>query len=94
MNYILDANTLNALTKQEKGAEILAGIIDNSHNRVFIHAINLCEVYYGFKRESGKIFVSKVINDILKTKITLREDIDLEFWKQVGDFKSDFKESQ
>ena len=48
--FVLDACALIALTNQEKGADIVANILNQAHNgnaRLYMNRVNLYEVYYG-----------------------------------------------
>lgn len=52
------------------------------------HAINICEVYYDFLRDSGQAQADKAITDLLTAGLIERQDIDQEFWKKLGYIKA------
>jgi len=54
MNLVLDASALIALFRGEPGGDLVPPLVDDPANRCFVHAVNLCEVYYGFRREAGE----------------------------------------
>jgi len=91
MIYILDSNTLIAIFNSENGAQKVADIINSSSNDCFIHAVNLCEIYCGYRRHEGEQVAQSVIKNILDMKIYIREDLDIDFWKRVGFYKSELR---
>ncbi len=90
MNYVVDSSALIALLWNEQGGVTVSDIIDNRDNSCFIHVVNLCEVYYDLIRRTGKSEAEKSVES-LSSIITVRDDIDKEFWKQIGDYKAEIK---
>lgn len=84
MTYVLDANAMIALLRQEAGWDVVANLLTGSGNRCMAHGINLCEVYYGFARAAGLPRASAAIQDLYSTGIELREDMDTLFWQEAG----------
>jgi len=91
MIYILDANAIIATIRKEQGADIVITAIDDPSNSCFIHSVNLCEVFYGFRRDFGESKAQNIIQDILSTGIIPREDMDFNFWQQAGRYKADLR---
>lgn len=52
--HILDANALIAYFKGENGQDRIADLLRDEQNILAIHAVNLCEVYYGYYRADGQ----------------------------------------
>ena len=52
------------------------------------HAVNLCEVYYDFLKSESKDVANEAIWDIKKQGLIFREDMDSEFWQEVGSYKA------
>jgi len=64
---ILDASSLLALIKKEKGAEIIKNRLDNAESErdsVFIHQINFIEVMYTCLKKFGELPTEKLIADL------------------------------
>ncbi len=57
-------------------------------NKCFIHALNFCEVYYDLIRRVGTYRAIEITKKISKG-ITVRYDIDDDFWQQSGQYKAD-----
>jgi len=87
VNIIFDACALIAFLNNEPGTEIVEAMLIDEKNKCFVHAVNLCEVFYEFLRAEDENLAQSVINDILLAGITVREDMDTEFWKQIGRYK-------
>jgi hypothetical protein len=55
-----------------------------SKNRLFAHALNLCEVYYDFSRANGETTAWDAIQDLLALGITERNDLQTDFLRAMG----------
>jgi uncharacterized protein len=89
MRYVFDANALIAIFKNEPGGETAAEIIDDPGNTCSIHAINLCEIYYGVRRVRGEQYAQDQLAEIRDTGLVTRNDFDEEFWQAAGRLKAD-----
>ncbi len=89
MTLVLDANALIALLNDEPGALLVRDLLraESCH----IHAINLCEVYYDFLRVDGPAGAEQMLADVVQLQVTVHEDMDSEFWQQVGRYKADLR---
>ncbi|MCC7429838.1 PIN domain-containing protein [bacterium] len=83
MKLVLDACSLIAYFNDEEGAEVIKQYL--KEKECFIHAVNLCEVYYDFLKE--KQSVANFLTDVSKLGIIIRYDLDNLFWMQVGILK-------
>lgn len=90
MNFVLDANALIAYLEDEPGAELVDDLLNNSENTCYVHAINLCEVYYGTRRVYGDQPAESALVALEATGLIVREDIDEDFWKEAGRIKADY----
>ncbi|MBI2844396.1 MAG: PIN domain-containing protein [Armatimonadetes bacterium] len=54
MNLVFDANALIAYLSNEEGADVTEGLLMDRGNVCFVHALNLCEVYYEARRAGGE----------------------------------------
>ena len=91
MNLVFDANALIAYLEDEPGAELVEGLLTNPANVGFVHSINLCEVYYGARREYGEQPARAAIAELRKAGLSVREDMDEELWLEAGRLKSDHR---
>lgn len=63
MIVVLDACAIIAFLRNEAGADIIEELLLEPNNDCFVHAINLCEVYYDFLRVSGELVAKSAIHD-------------------------------
>jgi PIN domain nuclease of toxin-antitoxin system len=89
MTLVLDSSALIAYLKQEPGAPLVRALIER--NRCHVHAINLCEVYYDFLRSQGGPAATRMLVDVVGLGVVIQEDMDSEFWQQVGRYKADLR---
>lgn len=87
MIMVLDACAIIAFLRDEKGADIIEELLLDPSNECFVHAINLCEVYYDFLRASDEAAAISAINDVNLIGIVTREDLDSQLWQQAGTYK-------
>ena len=85
---VFDACALIALANREEGADKLASFLIEAENVCFVHSINLCEVYYQAYRDTSKKEASLLIDGLLKLGVLLRDDLDTDFWMEVGELKA------
>ena len=94
--YILDACALIAYFNDEKGADVvfdcMQGLSDGSV-LLFMHKINLLEVYYGFYKESGKAQADKMYIDVITSGIYIIDNISDAVLTTAGRLKSLYKVS-
>lgn len=88
MNLTLDANALIALLQGEPGGELVQELVDDPANIAYVHAANLCEVYYDFHRTEGKPRALEVLETVLAMDLAIREDMDTAFVTRIGDYKA------
>ncbi len=54
MSTVLDASALISFRRDEPGAEVVQNVRSPTLT-CYVHALNLCGVYYDFWREAGRI---------------------------------------
>jgi predicted nucleic acid-binding protein len=89
MTYVLDACAIIAMLRNEAGAEITEQLL--LEQTCIAHAVNLCEVYYDFLKAENESIAREAISDLEKHGLTFREDMDQEFWQEVGSYKAGIK---
>ena len=85
--YVLDACALIAFLNREPGASVIDGLLTDPKTLCLAHAINVCEVYYDMVRQSGTLTARQSVADLIAVGVQVRQDIETEFWQQVGDLK-------
>ncbi len=88
MRYVLDACALLALIKREDGALSVRQALESENDVCMVHAVNLCEVYYDCLRCYGNDSTEKLLADLIETGLTIRNDMDVDFWKGAGKLKA------
>ena len=86
-DYILDACAIIAFLAGELGSTLVAQILADPNNRCFIHAVNLCEVYYDAIRKTDVPTARQDMATLLAGGLTLRTDMDTAFWQRVRELK-------
>lgn len=88
---VLDSSAALALLRNEPGADVVLQLISDPTRAAFIHSLNLCEVYYNLYRECGPADARQLVAEFVRlgvNGVTVREDMDDEFWHDVGDMKA------
>ena len=85
--HILDANAVIAYFKGEDGHEFIAELLRDEQNRLAIHVVNLCEVYYGYYRADGQAQADQAWSQALQITSLLTDTIE-NFIKRVGRWKA------
>ena len=87
ITHIVDANAVIAYFKGEEGHEIVAGLVRDEENILGIHAVQLCELYYGYYRADGQEQADKAWQRALEI-LRLLPEISENFIKRVGRWKA------
>jgi PIN domain nuclease of toxin-antitoxin system len=90
MNAVIDACALIAFLRDEPGADAVRNILTGPQTS-YVHALNLCEVYYDFWRAANRNAAESAIADLLSLGIEERNDLDSEFWRAVGRLKAIYR---
>jgi len=85
--YILDACAVVAFLWGEAGNGVTARLLSDPRSICFIHAVNLCEVYYDAVRRTDVITARQDMETLLANGLNVRTDLDTAFWQSVGDLK-------
>jgi PIN domain nuclease of toxin-antitoxin system len=89
MNCVLDASGMLAFLRAEPGGDVVRDLLDDVTNRCFVHAVNLCEVYYIVYRDGGAARAQQAVDMLLAAGTQLRSDLEPEFWQRVGRLKAE-----
>jgi predicted nucleic acid-binding protein len=87
ITHIVDANAVIAYFKGEEGHEIVADLLRDEENVLAIHAVQLCEVYYGYYRADGQEIADRAWQRALEI-VRFLPEISETFIKRVGRWKA------
>ena len=91
--HILDACAIISYVKREIGWEKISAIMEQAflgEIEVFMHEINLLEVYYGFCRENGESYAKKIIAEV-EYFCSIISGLTPDVFYEAGRLKSTFK---
>ncbi len=91
--YVLDACALIAFFRQEKGDEKLLKLFKDKQAKIYLHAVNLGEVYYDTLRLTGKKQAQELFADVAKLPIEVVWILDTSFLELTGKYKTSFSMS-
>ena len=94
--YVLDANALLAYLGRETGFEKVREILflaETGKCLLYIHAVNLYELYYQFYRDKGETEATQLWTDINDMPVKILYTFDENFVKTAGRIKANFKMS-
>ena len=90
-NYILDACALIAYFKNETGSEAMVQFFcqaDDGDISIFMHKLNLLEVFYGFYRDDGKEKADAILDDSLLLPIIFVDELEESLFREAGRLKA------
>jgi len=90
MNLVYDSNALIAYLEDEPGAAEVEVLLADRSNVGFIHAINLCEIFYHVRRRHGEQAAQDAYSSIQKLRLGIREDMDADFWQATARIKAEY----
>jgi ribonuclease VapC len=91
--YVLDACALLAFYKNEKGADNIETMIEEAkaeQHTLYMHSVNLIEVYYHFFRISGKEKADIILEDIFNMPINIIDIIDNIIFSETSRLKATY----
>lgn len=91
MNLVMDSSALLALLRGELGADAVSELLVAANDRVYLHAINACEVYCDIMREQGRERAAEALSDLQGLGIEIIEDMDRGLWEEAGCLKANLK---
>jgi PIN domain nuclease of toxin-antitoxin system len=91
MNLALDGSAMIAFLRDEPGAEGVEAVLTDPSHTCYAHAVNLCELFYDFRRAESEQAVLDAIQTLAGLRIVAREDMDIAFWQEAGRVKADYR---
>ena len=89
--FILDACALIAYYKLEPGSELVVQFFDQADDEeisLYMHKLNLMEVYYGFFRDDGKEQAEMILSDTSSLPIKIFDDLGDTLFREAGRLKA------
>ena len=89
--YVLDACALLALLNNEKGADVVADVINAANNdktSISMHKANLLEVYYDVFRSVSKSKADEVFGEIKNSPVNVISEISDAVFEEAGRLKA------
>ena len=81
---VFDSSALLAFLRDETGGAFVEGLIDDADVPQYIHAVNLCEIFYNLLRRQGMDAAENGLADLKALGIIERHDSDGAFWRDVA----------
>lgn len=94
MNLVLDAGAIIAWLQKESGGATVSVRIDEALENgglVYVHAINLCEVFYDYARAYDASAARAVLRDIGIVGVQTRTDLDAAICEDAAQLKADWR---
>jgi len=88
MAVVFDASALIAYARNEAGAEHVERLLLDDAQACYVHAVNICELYYDFLRTASEEDASAVLAGLDNNGLIIREDMDIEFWMSIARLKA------
>jgi predicted nucleic acid-binding protein len=88
MVLVLDACALIAYIRDEQGAERVESLLVDQQNQCYVHAINMCEVYYLLFRAFGEARAKQAVDDIRGAGVQVYEHVSEALWMDAGHLKA------
>jgi len=93
LTYILDACALIAVYKNEKGSDKVEALIDEAvvgQAVIYMHTVNLIEVYYRIYHVLGKEKADDILDNIFETPVKFIDFIDDTIFSESTRLKAEY----
>ncbi len=87
---VLDACALIAFFSDEPGAGVMEEMLTDPARANIVHAINLCEMYYHYRRQNGEATAEDAAETFAVLNVAVHEDMDAVFWREIARLKTTF----
>ncbi len=91
MNLVFDSSALIAYLHDEDGADVTEALLLERSNACFVHAVNLCEVYYAAWRRGGEATAQATLAILRQAGLVRRQDMDEDLWQCAGQIKAEYR---
>ncbi len=87
---VFDSSALLAVLRNERGAANVLALV-NSDEMLFMHSVNLVEVFYDLSRSNDVLFARAAIERFTQGGLIERTDLDIAFREDVAQLKADWR---
>ena len=77
---VVDSSPIIALIDAETGGDHIQELIDEADVPIYVHAINMAEVFYHVLAASTVEEARSIVSGLMRTRIVVRSDMDTSFW--------------
>lgn len=84
--HMVDASAIIAYLKGEPGQDVLAALLRDDRNTLWVHAVNICEVYYNYLRSDGATKADEAL-DAMTSVLGILPLAEIQFMKRVSRWK-------
>lgn len=88
--FVFDSSALISVLRNEKGANNVLALV-NSGAELFVHSLNLVEVFYDLSRSNDVLFARTAIERFTQGGLIERTDMDIAFREDVAQLKADWR---
>ena len=81
---VFDSSAMFAYLQNEDGADMVRDLLDDADVPKYAHAVNLCEVFYGFAQRAGETVAHDALNTLRAAGIEERSDMDAALWQDAA----------
>lgn len=92
--FVLDACALLAFLNNEPGADKVEELLKRARKKeitLYVHAINLLEIYYGLYREEGEKAAEEFLDLTRELPLKVKRRISSRFVREAGRLKANYK---
>ena len=91
MRFVLDASAVIAVLQGERGNDVIINLLSQSRSPLYIHALNLCEVFYDFLKIADLDTANAALKTVLVAGLHVDETMDPKLWKMAGTLKATYR---
>lgn len=92
--YVFDACALIAFLSGEQGAEVVESLLKQAARgqcTLYMHKLNLLEIYYGVFKADGEAIADSVYENIVRLPLHVTDGFDEKLFKEAGRLKATYK---
>jgi len=90
-NYVLDANALIAYLRAEPGGDLVQRRLEaaeRGEDTIWMHMVNLCEVYYDAHRRGGVAVANQLLEDVRQLPVQIWRTMSRRLLQEAGRLKA------
>ena len=91
MIFVLDASAMISFLRDERGADVVAEALLDRESKCYVHALNLCEVFYDFHRAAGLQDAAQAIADLSRAGVIEDASLSSAVWQAAGTLKASLR---